>query len=102
MMVIAFTEGSELVSLEVERRLKRVLQRLFKKESQIKCIFDNDTPFLRLCEWTVRRLQASCPEKGNCEHRCLCRERPVLCSKPNTVHFCGAFAGKGRYASVGD
>lgn len=31
MMVIAFTEGSELVSLEVERRLKRVLQRLFKK-----------------------------------------------------------------------
>lgn len=63
MMVIAFTEGSELVSLEVERRLKRVLQRLFKKESQIKCIFDNDTPFLQLCEWTVRNLQASCPEK---------------------------------------
>ena len=62
-MIISFLEGSDIMETGVEQRINRQLRRIIKDVQDIKMYFYCTSNFMTLCEWEIRKLQATYPQK---------------------------------------
>lgn len=62
-MVVSVIDGSPVIESGLAAKVQKELRRLAQKDEHIIFLFYTDNPFVLLCEWAVRELQAAYPQK---------------------------------------